>query len=282
MQSDRSYDDLMQEIHRQIRYATPALTVKVGSFGELLVILDQIEKSFLFIVSAEPQVFQMPHYNKAISSGQGHLQDSVIELDLARVAKYLEEYFFWFGTVEKIYVLGTSVLVFKMKHMFSVANILKRSQHEVGIPHDSIGIDGDACPVSILDSLPCPRVSAFFTVHPFNGESLSLNAILSLLKTVDPATVVMVRRVNRLGFNGSDLVKKYFERFGKVMRVFMLPLRSRKKNLTLPSKTGFILMESKQACVEILSTTEHVVAPGMSVSVGTFTHRGLIANTLSC
>ena len=282
MHLDRSYDDLMQEINRQIRDSTPALTVKVGSFGELLTILDQVEKSLLFIVSAEPQVIQMPPCNRATCSGQSHLLSTPVELDLARVVKYLEEYFFWFGTVEKIYVLGTSVLVFKMKHCFSVSNILKRSQHEIAIPKDCIWQELFICSVSIFDSLPCPRVSAFFTVHPFNSDSLSLNAILSLLKHVDPATVVMVRRVNRLGFNGSGLVKKYFERFGKVLRVFMLPLRSRKKNLTLPSKTGFILMESSSACVKILGQTEHIVAPGMSVSVGTFTHRGLIANTLSC
>ena len=267
----------------ETRQTKPALTVKLDSFRELLSILEAVDTSFLFTVSAEPQPV------RPISVGQpGCIRLPVtgpdipappsepVELDLSVLSTHLEEYFSWFGEVERVYLLGTSIAVFRMKHTFSVTHVLKYSQHEVSIPQ--VLISPSSGPPSILSAISTQRVTAQFTVHAFNNDSLSLNAILSILKHVDPATVVMVRRVNRLGFNGSGVVKKYFERYGKVLKVFMLPLRSRKKSLSLPSKTGFVVMESPTCCTDIIRTTEHAIVPGLSVSVGKFTHRGLISS----
>jgi hypothetical protein len=123
----------------------------------------------------------------------------------------LEQYFSWFGEIDMVYLLGSSVAVFRMKHTFSVSHILKSSTHEIAIPEVA------TANLSILSSGPMRSIRASFTVHAFENEALSLNTILSILKHVDPASVVMVRRVNRLGFDGKGLVKKYFEGFGKVL-----------------------------------------------------------------
>jgi len=281
MQRDRCYDDLIRALLLETRQSQPAVSVRFESFRELHDTLLPVDSGHLFFVSAEPQEPRdCPCGRQSCIDHIVSMEDEVQELDLSKLLGHLNEYFSWFGTVQVIYLLGTSVAVFKMEHTFSVSHVLKCSLHEISIPRENQSLPGSAHgPPSILDSLPGPNVSALFTVHAFHSDSLSLNAILSILKYVDRKTVVMVRRVNRLGFGGSGIVRKYLERYGKVLKVFMLPLRSRKKNLVLPSKTGFVVMDSIPACSYILSTPEHTVAPGMTVSVGPFTHRGLVLNT---
>jgi hypothetical protein len=285
MQAVRSYDELIRAINEETKHSAPANFVNADSLIDLLLSLEPVEKLNLFIVSAEPVVNQSTSPMGRISNPstwdyddtESNYEGNRFELDLVALSNRLEEYFSWFGAIETIYLLGTSVAVFKMKHAFSVTHILRSTIHEVNVP-ESVMPAWPECS-SILHPGPGRMMKANLTVHAYESDSLSLNTILSLLKHVDPAEVLMVRRVNRLGFNGKSLVRKHFEQFGKVLRVFMLPLRSRKKNVTLPSKTGFIVMADAACCEVILRNEEHTILPGLSVSVGPFTHRGLVTNT---
>jgi hypothetical protein len=283
MQAVRSYDDLIRAINEETRLASPASRVTIESLNELLLFLESVDKNKLFFVTNEPPISLSTSAltEKSITSSLDYEDidsscDSRIgESDLVAVSNRLEEYFSWFGEVETIYHLGTSIAVFMMKHAFSVTHILRSCLHEIPIPESLFGKNS---PVSapFLHPGAGRMMQSNFTVHGYESDSLSLNTILSLLKYVEPAEVLMVRRVNRLGFNGKSLVKRYFQQFGKVLRVFMLPLRSRKKNVTLPSKTGFVVMGNANCCEIILKSEEHNILPGITVSVGPFTHRGLV------
>jgi hypothetical protein len=280
MQAIGSYDELIRAINEETRQCSPAKTMRFGSLSELILTLEPVEKNKLFIVSAEPVGALSTSPIAQMSNPSSLEYDDLDSRDLSNNSEYdlvalssrLEEYFSWFGEIDSIYLLGTSVAVFVMKHAFSVTHVLKSSLHEVGISEAWVpGLSPMVRPA------PDRMVKANFTVHGYESDSLSLNTILALLKHVDPADVLMVRRVNRLGFNGKSLVKRYFQQYGKVLRVFMLPLRSRKKNVTLPSKTGFVVMASAKCCEVILKCEEHtIVPPDLSVSVGPFTHRGQI------
>lgn len=285
----RSYDDLVKAILTESQTSRPAVTVKVESFNELHQLVDAIDKSMLFIVSAEPQqlkgsvrcdAYPESHNNYAFGDcTKENTDDEVCSLDISVLATDLEEYFSWFGEIDRLFLLGTSVAVFKMKHTFSVAHILRCSVHEITVPRSQVrgetSSNASSPHYSILTPMSSGTVKIFFTVNAFTSNSLSLNGILALLKHVDPAAVVMVRRVNRLGFEGAKVIGNYFGKYGKVLRVFMLPLRSRKKSQVLPSKTGFVVMEKPECCNTILASSEHTVALGVTVSVGTFVHKGL-------
>lgn len=282
MQAVRSYDELIKAINEETRQASPAATFQFDSFVELLHVLEPLERDFLFTVSAEPTGPHISSPIAKISNPSTWEYDEIenfslsgrSEVDVAVLTTRLEEYFSWFGEIDAIYLLGTSIAIFKMKHTFSVSHILKYSLHEICIPESLMPRHSPASPFHRVGAGRMTKVN--FTVHAYESDALSLNTILSLLKHVDPAAVLMVRRVNRLGFNGKSLVKRYFEQYGKVLRVFMLPLRSRKKNVALPSKTGFVVMANAKCCEVILKSEEHTVNPGTSISVGPFTHRGLI------
>lgn len=287
MQYEGSYDELVRALLSETRQSIPPLKFPVSSFSELLALTRPINKSLLFLVSAEPQAVDRDSlepneagrsiYGAAGSNAQfGEDRVNKVELDVSVLSGHLERYFSWFGEVDTVYLLGASVAVFRMKHAFSVSHILKCSTHDIAIPEVAVE-SSPASNLSILSPAPMRSVQVSFTVHAFENEALSLNTILAILKYVDPASVIMVRRVNRLGFDGKGLVKKYFEAYGKVLRVFMLPLRSRKKSASLPSKTGFVVMDSVECCKEILRQEDHTVLPGLSVSVGKFTHRSLAA-----
>lgn len=276
----RSYDDLVMTLLNESYTSKAAVIIRVESFNELHDIADAIDKSMLFIVSAETQqlkgsdkcdVYAHPYNNYAYDEFH-RLSDSGDELtsvDLSILTDHLGEYFTWFGEIDRMFVLGTSVVVIKMRHPFSVSHILRCCVHEIGIPLSHL------VELSTVPSVSVDLVKVVsFTVNAFTSNSLSLNSILAMLKHVDPSSVVMVRRVNRLGFDGARVISNYFSKFGKVVRVFMLPLRSRKKSQVLPSKTGFVVMEKQSCCDAILASNEHMVGT-TSVSVGTFVHKGL-------
>jgi len=248
----RSYSELVQAMIQRTRSSPPARVVKLDTFEELVCALEPIDKARLFIVSIEPQT--APSISATFRPvGQDSLQLDD-EVDIGSMTGNMEEYFSWFGDVETIYILGNSVAVVNMRSSFSVTHVLRSCAHDISVHGYRVMI----------------------TVNEYLSECLSLNVILSILKHADPASVVMVRRVNRLGYEGAKSMKRYFSRYGEVLRIFMLPLRSRKKNLALPSKTGFLVMRKPIGGAIIAEEKEHFVLPNISVSVGRFTHRALM------
>jgi hypothetical protein len=267
---ERGYSELVQAMIQKTRTSPPAVVCKLSTFAELVDALQQLDQSRLFIVSVEPQlaIRLSPANGRLHQSDQDSLQ--LDEVHMSRLVSNMEDYFSWFGDVNVVYILGSSVAVVYMNSSFSVSHVLRSNMHDISVNHDAI--------IQAPDSVrpAAGRYRVVFTVNAYMSECLSLNVILSILKHADPASVVMVRRVNRLGYDGSLSMTRYFSKFGRVIRIFMLPLRSRKKNLSLPSKTGFLVMDSPTACEAIIAQKDHPIIPGVAVSVGKFTHRALL------
>ena len=262
-----NYRDLVEAVLRETRSAPQARLLPVTDYINLVDILRYTPASQLLIVTFDSQEIHVD-----LSGQYTNYQIRQDAIDVFRVVPYLESYFAWFGNACAVYVLGDSVAVFHMSDSFSVSHILRTTLHDIPIP-------GTCIDQMIPASDPSLMIRAMFTVNSYSNDCLSLNTVLALLKHVDRASVLMVRRVNRLGFDGARSMDRYFSKFGRVIRIFMLPLKSRKKNVSLPPKTGFLVMQSPEICARILAHgEEHVVLPGVSVSVGTFTHRCLMDN----
>jgi len=258
-----NYRELVEALLRETRSAPQAKIHRTVDYIQLVKLLNSVPESQLLVVTFDSQEVSVESSNDNYR-GVARL-DSV---DMPLVVPYLETYFSWFGNACSVYVLGDSVAVFHMNDSFSVTHILRTTLHDISIPTRFF---------AGAVSHPQGMLRAMFTVNAYASDCLSLNAVLAILKHVDPASVLMIRRVNRLGFDGAKSMNCYFSKYGRVIRIFMLPLKSRKKNISLPPKTGFLVMGSPCECARILAYgEEHLVLPGVSVSVGTFTHRGLL------
>ncbi len=303
--SERNYSELVSTIIDSVRLSAPATLVRVGTLSELFDLVDEFDETSMFILTAEPQQVIIccdgdchkvnvnqhspkHHYIRFGFDNNGQcptrsltpITIRVDEFNITAMILYLERYFRWFGGIDTIFVLGSTVAVFKMQP-FAVDNVLLSSTHEVPIPRDLVLNQAPSHVSPTKGGSVDQSIRIQFTVNRIGSDCLSLNGILSLLKYVDSQSVIMVRRVNRLGFNGSTIIRNFFEqRFGRVSRVFMLPLRSRKKNVNLPSKTGFVVMESRSSCAAILERNEYYIqSPGVTIAVGRFTHRAAILTT---
>ncbi len=182
----------------------------------------------------------------ALSDSEGVLfaASSVSPVDVS----VIEEYFSFYGTVSHIYILGRTYVI-QMGSRFSVEQIFYSDTHDLS----------QGLVLSVFD----PR-----------SDCLSLNEALTLLEVVPPSCVFMIRKVNKLGFNGSNVAMNYFSAFGRVVKVVMLPLRSRKKNMPLPPKTGFVVMDCEYNVMNVLSQMHFV--EGHLVSTGRFSQRQMM------
>lgn len=288
----QSYLELISGMVAAIRSTPPARLVEMRSLQQLLQAVACIQNATVLILTTDPQQVMIccegqcgekeehrkrdlhilplrPGMKQQLTYNSSPIPLRMEEVHMPSVIPEIERHFSWFGRVHTIYMLGGTVVALHMDTL-SAEFALRTPTLNIAIPRNIL-VYGEHPTDNIL-------IRVRFNLHDFKSDCLTLNTILSLLKHVNPNTVVMIRRVNRLGFPGSRLVKEYFEnQYGKVARVFMLPLRSHKRNSDLPSKTGFVVMYSEENCDEILKKTDHFIqAAGQSISVGKFTHKGAI------
>merc|ERR1719335_142857 len=104
-------------------------------------------------------------------------------------------------------------------------------------------------------SSTCPNSSAAVAKKPEQerGWNGTLRTHLSTLQNEDPMCVLIVRRINRLGFESDEALKEYFVKLGGVRHV--LVAHSRVK----PAGIGFVVMASQEETIKVLSIQEHVI-----------------------
>lgn len=107
-------------------------------------------------------------------------------------------------------------------------------------------------------------------------QKLTLSASLQLLGTEDPDCLFVVRRVNRLGFEASRILRGHFEQYGPVVRVLLAqstvrpPKEGQGHPRRRPSSFGFVQMASVDAVQKILAEgSEHHVR-GLPIVVQRF------------
>jgi hypothetical protein len=101
---------------------------------------------------------------------------------------------------------------------------------------------------------------------PDGEEEESLRTQLRDLAEIDNARVVMVRKINLLGVNCAEPLKKHFSQFGNVERVMAAPTRSKCKKARLrPAPLGFIVMKTAAEAKAVLAGGEQQVVQGDTV-----------------
>jgi hypothetical protein len=108
---------------------------------------------------------------------------------------------------------------------------------------------------------------------------LQIATQLSELQTEDPGKIICVRKINRLGFDSADILKKHFEQYGRVDRVLLsnahrkepgvysFPVRLR------PSGIGFLVFNNPEIVAQILAVGESHIINGVEVQMRAFERR---------
>lgn len=114
-------------------------------------------------------------------------------------------------------------------------------------------------------------------VPPRQANSVqTLSTSLQLLSKEDPDKLIIVRRINKLGFKASRKLKQYFGEFGHVVRVLIAHSTCRDvkdeegKVRQRPSSLGFVQMASAQAVRQALSLGTEQEVEGAAILVQKF------------
>mmetsp|Transcript_35818 Transcript_35818/g.66782 ORF Transcript_35818/g.66782 Transcript_35818/m.66782 type:complete len:587 (+) Transcript_35818:103-1863(+) len=105
-------------------------------------------------------------------------------------------------------------------------------------------------------------------VPPVGIEEETLRTHLRELQKVEPEQVVLVRKINRLGFESPAALRAHYSKYGKVERVLVAHSHVKSQNRRFaarlrPSGLGFVVMSKKEEADAILAEgPEQVVAGG--------------------
>lgn len=115
---------------------------------------------------------------------------------------------------------------------------------------------------------------------PAGRQTHTLSASLQMLANVDPTCLLIVRRINKLGFKASRKLKQHFATYGAVVRVLVAhstvkqqgdpSSRARRR----PSSLGFVHMATPSAVAEILKLGENQDIAGSVIRVQRFERHG--------
>jgi hypothetical protein len=103
-------------------------------------------------------------------------------------------------------------------------------------------------------------------------EGETLRDHLQELQDEDPALVIIVRKISKLGFQSPDLLRNYFEEYGEVGKIlvahsFVKPSNRRVKPRVRPAGLGFVVMTSRADADAVLCMGENQTIAGVPVQV---------------
>jgi len=92
----------------------------------------------------------------------------------------------------------------------------------------------------------------------------TLRTHLEQMNGEDQRCILVVRRINRLGFQSPSLLEEYFQRFGGAKHVFVAhsrvkPSTKRPAYRIRPAGLGFVVMGSFEAAEEVMEVTSHEI-----------------------
>jgi len=90
-----------------------------------------------------------------------------------------------------------------------------------------------------------------------SAPRMNLLEALNVQSDDDIRRIITVRKCHKLGFKSHVFLKQYFQRFGKVERVVLLPMRAKPRHGDLnrgnrPSSMGFVVMENEDLVKKVL------------------------------
>lgn len=100
---------------------------------------------------------------------------------------------------------------------------------------------------------------------------------LQALQMEDPGSVLITRRLHRLGFNSAEKLKQHFENYGVVREVLVPHSRVKaspgRRARTRPAAIGFVIMESAEAAYAALAEGQEHMVEGIQINVQAFERR---------
>jgi hypothetical protein len=101
---------------------------------------------------------------------------------------------------------------------------------------------------------------------------------LSELQSEDPDKLLIVKKINRLGFDSADILKEHFEQFGPVEKVRLSNAHTKEPGTShqvrlRPSGIAFVLFKSSEAAAQVLAEGETQTVNGLDVFVRGFERR---------
>ncbi len=134
----------------------------------------------------------------------------------------------------------------------------------VGIRSEDKCSDRRVLPSVFADISPRKQFLPTWSMQsPMN--TLTLPYINGILRNEDPECVLVVKRLNRLGFDSSPLVLDHFRQFGNVKGLLLLPCRSR--DGPRPSSMCFIVMTNKHEAIRALTSCHMIKNIELEVNV---------------
>jgi hypothetical protein len=96
------------------------------------------------------------------------------------------------------------------------------------------------------------------------GWNGTLRTHLSTLQNEDPMRVLIVRRINRLGFESDQALREYFTKLGNVRHVLVAhsrvkPSAKRPVARVRPAGIGFVVMATQEEANAVLAQQGHVI-----------------------
>jgi hypothetical protein len=108
---------------------------------------------------------------------------------------------------------------------------------------------------------------------------LLIATTLNDLQSEDPEKIVIVRKINRLGFDSADILKKHFEQYGAVDKVRLSNAHRKEKGRysfqvrLRPSGIGFVVFQDAKVAAQVLAEGETRMIHGVEVRMRPFERR---------
>jgi len=106
----------------------------------------------------------------------------------------------------------------------------------------------------------------------------SLRAHLRELQDIDCNRIILLRKINRLGFEAPGILQQHYSQFGKIDRVLVAHSLVKAQDLRQlprmrPSGLGFIVMSTTEEAQAILDLGEHQFVMNAQIRVRQFERR---------
>jgi len=135
----------------------------------------------------------------------------------------------------------------------------KHAQHEVSHHQQSLLASRGKMAVSSAPQVLSSDCGNADSADCGGEQALTLSTSLQLLANEDPDTLIIVRRINKLGFKAVRALKRHLSIHGEVVRVLVAHSVARKRGDTecqlrrRPSSLGFVQMKTAEAVGKVLA-----------------------------
>lgn len=123
----------------------------------------------------------------------------------------------------------------------------------------------------------CPEfVPGLAPVQPYEAAGNgSLRSDLEMLRHAQPETVLIVRKIKKLGFESPEMLKQHFAQYGRVSEILVAhshvkPTAKRPNGRVRPAALGFVIMGSAEGAQKAFEAGVTQMVSGCPIELGPF------------